>query len=81
MEMQAEEMTIVKTVTEMATPVEIHHKVTMVLFQGNPDTIDRDDLVWRAGEYNRFWGAGNREGCESVAKVIDGFIAKYFPVI
>jgi hypothetical protein len=72
-------MTIVKTFTDMATPVEIHQKVTTVLFQANPDVIDRDDLVWRAAEYSRFWAVGNVEGCESVEQQIDYFIAKYFP--
>lgn len=64
---------------KVPNPVEIHQKVTTVLFQAKPDVIDRDDVVWRAAEYNRFWAVGNAEGCESVAQEIDKLVAKYFP--
>ena len=67
------------SMTEVANPVEIHVKATAVLFQAEPDVIDRDAVVWQVGEYNRYWAASNREGCESAAKEIDRFVAKYFP--
>jgi hypothetical protein len=68
-----------QSMTKVPDPVDVHVKATAVLFQAEPEHLDRDSLVWLVGVYNRYWARGNKEGCQNVANEIDKLVAKYFP--